>query len=216
MEWNALAIIDTSNGKLRETHVIAAPDGTTFSGVAAFPEGGRIAATMGDRSLRIFNVATGKEVDRTMTDVLSASLAISPDEKFIALVDGLTGVVTLRDATTLRPEGRDLVAPGFVTDLTFLDNGRRLATSSTDGSGHYWDLEERKQLAALPHGSKVDYVFAAANGSVVYSAGLRRLREWDLDPRRAVRAVCTEAGRNLTRDEWDTYLGGEAYRKTCP
>ncbi len=171
---------------------------------------------MGDRSLRVFDVDTGKEVDHTMTDVLSSSLAISPDQKLIAQVDALTGVVSLRDTKTLQPAGRDLVAPGFVTDLTWLDNGRRLATSSTDGSVHYWDVGERKQIAALPHGAKVEYVFASARGTVVYSAGLGVVREWDLSPPRAARAACTEAGRNLSRDEWDTYLGGESYRQTCP
>ena len=107
------------------------------------------------------------------------------------------------------------MAPGFVTDLTWLDDGRRLATGSTDGFVHYWDIGQRKQIADLPHGSKVEYVLAAPHGSIVYSSGLGVVRKWDLNPPRG-RAACTEAGRNLTRDEWDTYLGGESYRKTCP
>jgi WD40 repeat protein len=212
----SVALIDTSNGRLRKTHLINGPDGARFAAVAAFPQGGRIAASMGDRSLRIFDVETGKQVGHTMTDALSSGVAISPDGKLIAQVDALTGVVSIRDTKTLQPTGRDLVAPGFVTDLTWLHDGGRLATSSTDGSVHYWDIAERKQLAELPHGSKVEYVLAAPQGSVVYSAGLGVVREWDLNPPRAAGAACTEAGRNLTRDEWDTYLGGDAYRKTCP
>ena len=104
----SVAIIDTSNGKLRKAHVIN--DSAHFSAVAAFPGGAKIAAAMGDRSLRIYDVATGKQVDHTMTDVLSATLAVSPDEKVIALVDALTGVVSLLDTKTLpavgpRPRG---------------------------------------------------------------------------------------------------------------
>ena len=112
---------------------------------------------MGDRSLRVYDVATGKLVDHAMTDTLSSSIAVSPDGALLAQVDTLTGVVSIRDAKTLRVTGRDLVAPGFVTDLTWLDHGRRIATSSTDGFVHYWDVAERKQPAELPHGSKVEY-----------------------------------------------------------
>ena len=213
---SSVAIIDTSDGTLRKSHIVNDRDGARFSAVAAFPDGERMAASMGDGSLVIVDVATGKEVARTVTNARSSGLAIAPDGTLLAQVDGLTGVVSIRDATTLRPVGRELAAPGFVNNLTWLDGGRRLATASTDGSVHYWDIETRKRVAELPHGSVVDNVFAAPQGSVVYSVGDGDLREWDLDPRRAVRAACTEAGRNLSRDEWDTYLGSEPYRLTCP
>ena len=40
---------------------------------------------------------------------------------------------------------------------------------------------------------------------------------WDLDPARWVAAACALAGRNLTREEWDTFLGGLGpYEATCP
>ena len=83
-----LAIVDTSNGKLRKTRIIKGPDNARFGAVAVFPEGRRVAAAMGDKSLRIFDVETGKEVGHTMTDARSASIAISPDGKLLAQVDG--------------------------------------------------------------------------------------------------------------------------------
>ncbi len=40
---------------------------------------------------------------------------------------------------------------------------------------------------------------------------------WDLDPNHWVTAACEVAGRNLTREEWDHYLGVLcSYRATCP
>ena len=40
---------------------------------------------------------------------------------------------------------------------------------------------------------------------------------WDLDPARWSEAACELASRNLTHDEWDTYIGDLApYRETCP
>ena len=40
---------------------------------------------------------------------------------------------------------------------------------------------------------------------------------WDLDPEHWVKGACAIAGRNLTRAEWDQYVGDLApYRLTCP
>jgi WD40 repeat protein len=40
--------------------------------------------------------------------------------------------------------------------------------------------------------------------------------EWELDPDEWQTTACQAAGRNLTRTEWDEYLGDEPYRATCP
>jgi hypothetical protein len=40
---------------------------------------------------------------------------------------------------------------------------------------------------------------------------------WDLDPAHWVEAACQLAGRNLTHEEWDGYIGDLGpYRQTCP
>jgi WD40 repeat protein len=41
-------------------------------------------------------------------------------------------------------------------------------------------------------------------------------RLWDLRIDELVAEACRVAGRNLTQAEWQQYLPGEAYRKTCP
>ena len=39
---------------------------------------------------------------------------------------------------------------------------------------------------------------------------------WDLDPDHQQEAACRLAGRDLTREEWATYLGSiDTYRSTC-
>ena len=82
---------------------------------------------------------------------------------------------------------------------------------------HYWDVDRAEAARRTPARLGVENVVAAPDGSVVYSVGAGVVREWDLNPAtRGPRRLCTEAGRNLTRDEWDTYLGGESYRHTCP
>ena len=46
---------------------------------------------------------------------------------------------------------------------------------------------------------------------------MERVQIWDLDPSRWETAACEVAGRNLTREEWETHIGDLAsYRATCP
>ena len=43
------------------------------------------------------------------------------------------------------------------------------------------------------------------------------LLAWNLDPTKWSQAACDVAGRNLTRPEWDTYIGKlEPYHAICP
>ncbi|MBL7199747.1 MAG: hypothetical protein ISS56_06325 [Anaerolineae bacterium] len=39
---------------------------------------------------------------------------------------------------------------------------------------------------------------------------------WDLDPDSWAARVCQIAGRNMALGEWEQFLPGEPYGKTCP
>ena len=194
-----------------------------FSVAGGFGDGRRMVVAMGDATLRVFDVTTGKQLVSKNTGGLSLAVSVSPDDSLIAYSDSLTGQVSIRDARTLDSVGSDIVVPGLVTDMAWLDGGRRLALTSTDGVLHYWDVAERKELAALNHGTVAQIVTARPSGFYAYSMGIEQVntvlsttvREWNLSPERAAQAACDEAGRNLTRDEWNRYLGDEPYEQSC-
>ena len=55
-----------------------------------------------------------------------------------------------------------------------------------------------------------DSRYLAANGLFF------EVNHWDLDPDVWQEQACLAAGRNLTRSEWDEYLGRDVpYRRTC-
>jgi hypothetical protein len=62
------------------------------------------------------------------------------------------------------------------------------------------------------------YVLAAFNPDnnnlLVYNSP--ELRVWDLSPASLLQRACRVANRNLTKVEWQQYLPGEPYHKTCP
>jgi hypothetical protein len=53
--------------------------------------------------------------------------------------------------------------------------------------------------------------------TVVTAAGDRTARLWNAAvPADPVAAACANAGRALTRAEWEDYVPQEGYRRTCP
>ena len=42
------------------------------------------------------------------------------------------------------------------------------------------------------------------------------VRLWDVSVESWRAHACSRANRNLTKREWDQYLGNEPYQKTCP
>jgi hypothetical protein len=67
----------------------------------------------------------------------------------------------------------------------------------------------------------------APDGRTLYTAGPGGLYAWDLTGTRGLRTrvtddaslpalACVIAGRELSADEWRTYLPGQPYRHICP
>ena len=59
--------------------------------------------------------------------------------------------------------------------------------------------------------------FLRPDGGAVAVTDRNGVAVWELTPDRLADAACQLAGRNLTRTEWDSYVGGlREYRATCP
>ena len=100
-----------------------------------------------------------------------------------------------------------------------------------DETLRFYDIATRTQL-----GDAIDLAYGdelhdnAVNvdddcaGAVLRGDGLQAAADtgqgivvWDLDPAHWVEAACQLASRNLTRAEWDQYIGDLApYHRTCP
>jgi hypothetical protein len=44
----------------------------------------------------------------------------------------------------------------------------------------------------------------------------KKARLWDLRLEELVKVACRTAGRNLTKEEWQLYMGNQLYQRTCP
>lgn len=126
------------------------------------------------------------------------------------------GTVRLRDRTlAVLATYRGLPSPA--TRPAFAGDGARFATlDDFTGVARIWRTDP-----LAPIGGPLA-VIGRSSGVTVSPDGTRVLvggeRTWELrlDPDRWAEQACTAAGRNLTSEEWATYLGDEPYRRTCP
>jgi WD40 repeat protein len=131
--------------------------------------------------------------------------------------------VILWDVASRKPLARLKGHRAGVESVAFSPDGKRLASTSKGHTVILWDVASRQPLLSLagdkgwvrraafsPDGKRL--AVASENHTVIL---------WDLDALVDLdflkAEACHRANRNLTCDEWETYIGGdEPYHKACP
>ncbi|TDB89416.1 WD40 repeat domain-containing protein [Actinomadura sp. KC216] len=204
---------------------IALPrEADSISEVEFSPDGATLAAATADRTVRLFDVAarrqTGDPLPAATAGSFAQDMAFSPDGKTLATTAG-NGTVRLWDIAG----GGRLAATltghtGLVFALAFSPDGRSLVTGSADRTVRLWDLQTRSQIGPplTGHTSSVTAVAYSPGGTTVATVGNDgTARLWNVvtsaDP---AAMTCANAGRSLTRAEWEQYISGEEFQEICP
>jgi WD40 repeat protein len=104
---------------------------------------------------------------------------------------------------------------GAVISATFDSEGKYIATACSDHTVGIWNAHTGEQLACLQHGDRVYAVNFSKDGRYLATAcddSLVRIWLWKQDDLEA-EAKLRLTG-NLTREEWQEYIGNEPYRET--
>jgi len=142
---------------------------------------------------------------------------------------GRDGSVILWDLTTGQPTSSPLQgAPGTVWQVAFSPNGEILASAGCaqltvhgnceQGEIRLWDANTGRQIGQSFVGHQ-DVAWAIAfspdGNQLASSSRDGTIIVWDLNQGSWIRRACDFANRNLSRAEWQQYLGDELYRETC-
>jgi WD40 repeat protein len=210
--------------------------GGRFGGLSiAFSPDGKLLATGSEGRAELWDVSSRRPIGHPLDvkDEGFPSVAFSPDGKLLAAGGG-SGIVRLWNVETLRPAVPPLTGhSGFATGAAFDPTARFLATTTIFGATRLWDPGSGLQYGGelvpsdRPPSQQVflgDFPFLplrnafSPDGRFLAVGGFDTLAMlWDVDVRTWRGRACQIAGRNLTGEEWKTYLpAGTPYRPTCP
>jgi WD40 repeat protein len=118
---------------------------------------------------------------------------------------------------------------GPVHSAAFARDGATFASVGADGLAVVWNARTLQPVKLLSgHGRAVQQVLFGPDGRTLYTIGADgSLLAWDLTGARGAAArvvsggagsslACALAGRDITEDEWRTFLPHRAYRHVCP
>ncbi|MCL4300569.1 MAG: AAA-like domain-containing protein [Anaerolineae bacterium] len=187
--------------------------------VAFSPDGQTLASASGDGIVRLWKLADLKAPPTLLTGPKKGiwAVAFSPDSQTLASA-GLDNTVYLWNLATLETTHILTGHEDMVFSVAFSPNGQTLASASSDTTIRLWDLAN---LTAPPvtlrgRAGPVLSVAFSLDGQTLASGGRdQSVHLWPtLD--KLGKLACQKVRRNLSQVEWNQYLLGETYHRTCP
>jgi WD40 repeat protein len=176
-------LLRTLNEERDQLKVIDLKD--AMSSAAFSPDGTRIVAGSTDKTVRLWDAATGKPIVQPMRghDQWVTKVAFSADGAQIASAS-LDGTVRLWDASTGKPTGEPMQsALGPVQAVAFSPDGTKIASGGL-GMIQLWDASTQKQINTMSAGDLFtliwDVSFSPDGTRLVSGGDDKTVRLWDV------------------------------------
>jgi len=150
-------------------------------GICKFsPDGSKIVIAANNKIVRIWDVASRKEVGKLPGTASLQDVAVSPDGKLVATV-GTDGKGRIWDVTTGKQLGEPLQHEDRIKTVAFSPDKRRLATSSADKTIRLWDSTTSKPIGSPMKLSDAPrtVTFTLDGRNLLSASGDGELRIWD-------------------------------------
>ncbi len=202
------------------------------------PDGQTLAATYDEsnpNTLTLWNVVDRKRVGslpKQEATVTGASFDSSGTRLATAHKDGTVRIWDV-DQLALTPVNQRgdtaIIAGGVISRIAFSPDGKTLAfltdpdsatkTGSGQGNVLIWDVETNTQVAhelAGHDGTVLGFAFRSDGKVLASSSADGEVILWDMDAKSGAEQFCRIANTNLSRKEWNTYVGEDKeYCRIC-
>jgi WD40 repeat protein len=221
-----LVVVDTTSWKVQPERIDIAGSAQTME---LSPDGELLAVGLDippvsdapPGVVKLLDPATDKVVGilRMGRSDLPVDLSFSPDGRELAVAT-ISGDLFVFDVSSRRPlRDPTKVHNDYVQQVEWLDD-RNVVTTGSDGMIALYDATRGLLRASMPASADAraayTYLLSVSEQAVAALSGGAPGRAYPLDPRRWLAYACVVAGRDLTRDEWASYLPGRDYEPTCP
>lgn len=189
---------------------------SSITSVVFSPNGMFVATTSLDGPARVWRTdGTGDSLTLSGHEADVNTVAFSPDS---------TLAITASDDGTARlwkvgRSGDSVILRGHadvVNMAQFSADGRLVVTASDDATARVWTIDGRDHAVLRGHEHGVSTAaFSPDSGFVITASPDDTARVWIVDPVALVPGICRGIGRNLTSEEWATYIPDRPYRETC-
>ncbi|KAL0958647.1 hypothetical protein HGRIS_013983 [Hohenbuehelia grisea] len=166
------------------------------SSVAFSPDGAQIVSGSGDKTIRIWDAATGQQVSDALTGHKRSvsSVAFSPDGAQIVSGSG-DNTIRIWDAATGQQVGDALTGhEGSVSSVAFSPDGAQIVSGSGDKTIRIWDAATGQQVGDALTGhelSVLSVAFSPDGAQIVSGSYDKTIRIWDAATGEQVGAALT-------------------------
>jgi WD40 repeat protein/energy-coupling factor transporter ATP-binding protein EcfA2 len=184
------------------------------------PDGTLVAAGLADRTVHIWDVRTGQPYGPVLRGHTNQvwSVDFSPDGKLLASA-GDDRTVRLWDTATGQQHGRPILAhEDVIWRVAFSPDGQTLATASGDGTAKRWQVSDGAPVESelTAHEGPLNGLAFSPDGRTLGTVGVNgAVRLWDLGFQEWQAVGCRLVRRNLSLTEWQQFLPGKEYQRTC-
>ena len=184
------------------------------------PDGKLLASATLAGDVDLWDVKTGRSLARLSNGsdgrAYDSTVRFSPDGRMLAVGD-TSGNVVIWDVAKRRTVGSPLAGQNVSVDTVGFDpSDRMLATMSDDGNLRLWDVATQKLIGApIPVSTGGGTAEFFPDGTHVLGDFGSTGVVWNVDPVAWEAQACRVAHRDLTREEWNDFLGQRTHRPVC-